>query len=220
MNRNLVAASIVAAAAALGANDAALAADSGWYATAIGGLNLMSDRTFDVTGPGGGRTSQASLDSGFLAGGAIGYAFDDRWRVEAEFTYQTVEHGGLTLPGGVDLPGGNYASTALAINGLYDFNLFGSERARSYLGAGLAWLTEVDVDFEQGGSEQSFSGDDFGLLLLAGARYDVGERLYLDAGVRYLVATGIELEGEAGAAGTLEADYEPWSVTLGIGWRF
>jgi hypothetical protein len=60
---------------------------------------------------------------------------------------------------GGSLPSGNFASTALAINGLYSFKLFGREEVRAYVGQGVAWLTEVDIDFEQGGQELSCSGD-------------------------------------------------------------
>jgi hypothetical protein len=59
-----------------------------------------------------------------------------------------VEHGGVDLAGIGALPSGNYASTGLALNGLYSFNAFGSEEVRTYVGAGPAWLTEVELDGE------------------------------------------------------------------------
>jgi len=30
----------------------------------------------------------------------------------------------------------------------------------------------------------------------------------------------VTMEGEGAAAGRVRADYEPWSATLGIGWKF
>jgi len=198
-------------------------ADSGasqrWYASAFGGLNSMSGQRFDYSGPAGDASGNIAMDSGALVGGAVGYRLAPAWRVEGEFAYRSVDNSGGSLSDGTVLEGGDYASTSIALNGLYDFNLFGSEKARSYLGLGLAWLTEVDADFAQPSGEVSFSGDGFGVQLLAGARYDVGERVFLDAGVRYLLASGIELEAETGE-GRFEADYEPWAVTLGIGWKF
>lgn len=205
----------------LAASPVALAGpgDAGtWYASALGGLNGMSGQRFDYTGPEGPSSLNLSMDPGFLAGAAIGYQAGRDWRIEAEFAYQTVDHGG-DPSSALGRASGNYASTSVAVNGLYDFNLFGSDKVRSYAGLGLAWLTEVDVDFAAAGGEESYSGDGFGVQLLAGARYDVGDRLFVDAGVRYLLASDVELEAEGGD-GRLTADYAPWAVTFAVGWRF
>jgi len=203
------------------ASPAALAGpdDAGtWYASALGGLAGMSGQRFDYTGPEGPSSLNLSMDPGFLAGAAVGYQAGRNWRVEAEFAYQTVDHAGD--PSSVlGRASGNYASTSVAVNGLYDFNLFGSDKVRSYAGVGLAWLTEVDVDFATAGGEESYTGDGFGVQFLAGARYDVGERVFVDAGVRYLLASNVELEAERGD-GKLKADYAPWAVTFAVGWRF
>jgi opacity protein-like surface antigen len=155
-----------------------------------------------------------------LAGAAVGRAFSRNSRAETEFVYQSVDHDDVRLDGGGSLPSGNYASTAFALNGLYSFNLFGREEVRTYVGLGLAWLTEVDIDFEQGGEELSYSGDGFGVQVLAGARYELGERWFLDAGLRYLSAGEVTMDGEGAANGRVRADYEPWSATFRVGWRF
>ena len=189
-----------------------------WYASALGGLNGMSGQKFNYTGPEGPSSLNLSMDPGFLAGAALGYQAGRDWRIEAEFAYQTVDHGG-DASSVLGRASGNYASTSVAINGLYDFNLFGSDKVRSYAGVGLAWLTEVDVDFEAAGGEESYTGDGFGVQFLAGARYDVGDQLFVDAGVRYLLASNVELEAEGGD-GRLKADYAPWAVTFAVGWRF
>jgi hypothetical protein len=87
-----------------------------------------------------------------------------------------------------------------------------------HVGAGLALLTEFDI--ERGGDRQSYSGDGFGVQLLASARYEVGERCFVDAGVRYLTAGEVDLDGEGATDGRIKADYEPWAATLSVGWRF
>ena len=51
-------------------------------------------------------------------------------------------------------------------------------------------------------------------------RFDVDDRWYGMADVRYLTASDLSLEGEAGAPGTITADYEPLTLTFGIGYRF
>ena len=211
----LLAACLAAGPAIASADD-----DAHLYATANFGANFMSDQSVRLSGDGPTQSGDASLGSGLLAGAAVGRAFSRSFRAEAEFVYQSVDHDGVRLTGGGSLPSGNFASTALALNGLYSFNLFGREEVRTYVGLGVAWLTEVDIDFEQGGQELSYSGDGFGVQLLAGARYEFGERWFLDAGLRYLSAGEVTMDGEGAATGRVRADYEPWSATVGVGWRF
>jgi outer membrane protein len=205
---------------AAGPSIAMAADDAHWYATANVGANFMSDQNVSLSGNGPTQWGKASLGNGLLTGAAFGRAFSRSFRAEAEFVYQSVDQDGVTLADGGSLPSGNYASTAVALNGYYTFNMFGREEVRTYVGLGVAWLTEVDIDFEQGGQELSYSGDGFGLQLLAGARYELGERWFLDAGLRYLSADSVTMDGEGEAIGRVRAEYEPWSATVGIGWRF
>lgn len=197
----------------------ALAAEGNWYAMTMFGTTGHPEQTLRLEGvaPESGRSS---FSSDFLAGGSIGYRFGNGWRLEAEFAYQSVDRDDqpFTAPG---LQGmGNYASTGFALNALYEFDLLGSPHARTYLGAGLVALTEVDIDFETTAGEISFSGDGSAVQLLAGVRYDLGERWIIDLGLRQLRASSLRLEGESGAPGVVRADYEPWAATIGVGWRF
>lgn len=196
------------------------AADHGLYATALFGAAQQSDQRVGFSGAGPSQQRDARLDGGFLSGAALGWQFENGWRLEGEFAYQSVdsELSGFVAPAPTGK--GNYASTSLTINALYRVDLFGSPRVQSYFGAGLVRLTEVDIDFETAAGERSYSGSGNGFQLLAGARYDLGERWYLDAGLRWLKASALDLDGETGAIGRLRADYEPWAVTLGVGWRF
>jgi outer membrane protein W len=194
--------------------------DPRWSVKALFGATIMSDQTLEFSGNGPVQRTEAAMGSGFLTGAAVGYELTPNWRVEAEFTYQSVNHEGLSsaVPGATGT--GNYASKGLGLNGLYTFNAFGSERARTYVGVGLAWLTEIDVDFESAGVESSYSGNDVGVQFMAGVRYEFGSRWFVDAGLRYLSAGSVKLDGEDGATRRIVADYEPWSATLGIGWKF
>ncbi len=215
----LSALSALSATLALQAAPAAADPQAGWYATAIGGVTSQGSQDFSLAGA-AEPAATARFDPGFLAGAAVGYQFEGPWQLEAEFTYQTVDVDRLRPEAFGPFDEGNYASTAFAANARYSADLFGSPRARAFLGAGVVWLTEVDIDFEQAGNERSFSGDGFGLQLLAGARYEVGERLFLEAAVRYLRATSLDLRGEGGETARLEGDYAPLSATLALGYRF
>jgi hypothetical protein len=208
------------------ANGATAAADTpNWYATGAFGLVTQSDQQLTFTRPGvsGAVTPTIPLDTGFLAGGSIGRYFGEDWRIEAEFMYQSVDHPVFTLvAGGPGLPSGdgNYASTSIALNALREFDLFGSPRVKTYAGLGAVYATEIDLDFESGGVENSFSGSGTGVQALIGARYNWGERAFVDTGVRYLLVSSAELDGEEGAVGRIKADYEPLAVTVAFGWRF
>jgi outer membrane protein W len=194
----------------------------GWYATGTLGAVTQSDQRLAYTRP--GVTAVASptlpLDTGFAAGGSIGRYFGDAWRIEAEFMYQSVDHPVFTLVAGGPSGDGNYASTTVAVNALREFDLFGSPRARTYAGLGAVYATEIDLDFESGGVERSFSGSGAGVQALLGARYSLGERAFIDAGLRYLLVSGVDLDGEEGAVGRVKADYEPLALTVSFGWRF
>jgi hypothetical protein len=196
-----------------------------WYATGAFGLVTQSDQQLTFTRPGvsGAVTPTIPLDTGFLAGGSIGRYFGEDWRIEAEFMYQSVDHPVFALvAGGPGLPSGdgNYASTSIALNALREFDLFGSPRVKTYAGLGAVYATEIDLDFESGGVENSFSGSGTGVQALIGARYNWGERAFVDTGVRYLLVSNAELNGEEGAVGRIKADYEPLAVTVAFGWRF
>lgn len=196
------------------------AAEPGAYATAVFGLANQSDQTLDFSRAGPTQSVDAALDRGGLAGGAIGWDFGNGWRVEGEFVYQSVDSEVVGFRAPAPNGEGNYASTSVALNAIYSVDLFGSPRTTTYFGAGLVRLTEVDIDFDTAAGERSYSGSGNAFQLLFGARYDLGERWYLDSGLRWLRASSLELDAEDGAVGRIEADYSPWAITVGIGWRF
>lgn len=78
--------------------------------------------------------------------------------------------------------------------------------------------TQRDESGKQHHTDRPGSGA--GLQALLGARYSLGERAFIDAGVRYLLVSNVDLDAEEGAVGRVEADYEPLAVTVSFGWRF
>ena len=197
-------------------------AAQGWYAAGTVGVVSQADQKLAYSRPGvaGVASPTLPLDTGFLAGGSIGRYLGEAWRLETEFAYQSIDHPVFTLAAGGPSGDGNYASTSIAVNALREFDLFGSPRARTYAGVGAVYLTEVDIDFENTGVEQSFSGSGTAFQALLGARYALSERAFIDAGVRYLLASNVELNGETGTTGKIKADYEPLAITVSFGWRF
>ena len=195
-------------------------AEGDWYATAKFAYNTLDDQGVEYTAAGNTVDGTAEFDGGFAAGATGGYRFNNNWRLEGEFMYRTSELDRADIPGVGTFTDGDYSSVAIGVNGLYDFNLFGSDKARAYAGAGIAWLQEIDIDFDESGVESSYSGDDIGFQVMLGARYDMSERWFLETDIRYFFASDIEMTAEGDAVGRVAADYEPLSVTAGIGWRF
>lgn len=210
-------------AALMGVHGSIVSAETrAWYATGSLGFTTQSDQKLSYTRPGvpGVTSPTLPLDTGFLGGGSVGRYLNDAWRIETEFMYQSVDHPVFTLGENGPSGDGNYASTSIAINALREFDLFGSPRARTYVGLGAVYATEIDVDFESGDVERSFSGSGTGVQALLGARYALSERTFIDTGVRYLIVSNVDLDGEDGAVGRVKADYEPLAVTVSFGWKF
>ena len=194
----------------------AIAAESGFYVSATGGAGFLGGTDLDSGTLGNG---DADFDAGFGAGGAVGYDFG-AWRLEGEMMYRTndVDSVDGTVFDGVD--DGDFSSLALALNGRYEFNLLGRPEITSYVGAGLTWFQEIDIDFEDATFERSYSGDGFGIQLMAGARYQLGRNWGVFTELRHLMANDLELEGEGAATGEFDADYQHTMLLIGVDYQF
>lgn len=198
----------------------ALADDSRWYVTADVGLNILGSEDLayrDGTTTG---SAEADFDPSFAGGGTVGWRINDQWRLEGEVMYRRNEMDDITLAGVGTSTEGDFASLSLGASALYDFNLFGSEDVTSFVGAGVVFVQEIDIDFEVNGQETSFETDDIGFQVQFGARYDFGDRWFVSARVRYLMLSGVELEFPSDTSRIVEADYAPLTVSAGIGYRF
>lgn len=195
---------------------------SPWYLTAIVGAVNQSGQMLDYRAGAVAAQADASYSAGLLAGAALGYDFGNGWRVEGEFSYQSTDVKSSPFRGGAGpAEGGNHAATAVALNMFREFDLIGSPSVRTYVGLGLVYLTETDIDFESPGQpERSFSGSGTGVQLLAGARYDLSQRWFADAGVRYLLGSKVEMDSESGGTGRVDARFRPWGLAVAVGWRF
>ncbi len=183
-------------------------ADGGFYLRAFGGASALSDT--DLTGI---ATGNSGFDTGQVFGGAVGYEYaSSPFRTELEFAYRTGEADGAA---GIT---GDFASTTLALNGYYDFAPIAGGRLTPYVGAGLAYITEIDFDVSGGGSpgEYNDSGD-FGYQLMVGAEYPISDRWSVTGELRYFDAGSQTLTGPGG---TLSADYQTVDVIIGTSFKF
>ena len=196
------------------------AQEAGWYLRAHGGLSELDDTSGNTVGLGipDGK-ADVTVDNGFFAGAAAGYRYGPNWSVEVAWEYRSNDSE-TRLPDGTRFSDGNYASNTLFLNGMYHFASSG--KWDPYLGAGIGWQQEIDLDLEGLGPELSYSGDGgVGFQLFGGVNYHLTERWALNGELRYGSFDDVDLEGESGAPGEIESlDYSQLSAQLGVIFKF
>lgn len=175
-----------------------------YYVEGFLGASRLSSGTVSSRG--------ASIDTSFsmgqTAGFAFGYDYATPWRSEIEFAYRSGDSGSFD---------GDLASTALMLNGYYDFA--GGGRWTPYLGLGVGIATEVDFDITSGPLTGEYTNRSSGAVqAIVGVNYDISEAAYLSGEVRFFTIPSPGLTGTGGAA--LETDYQTVDVSLGVGFRF
>ncbi len=180
-------------------------ADGSWTARLSAGASALSDSDLVF---GAGIVDQP-FGTGATFGGAIGYDYaGSPWRSEIEFAYRTAD------PEGTE---GDFASTALMLNGYYSFAASG--RWRPYFGAGFGILTEIDFDIEQGPRAGEYSDrGGVAIQVMLGTEYAFDERWSLSGEVRYFDAGTVTLERDG--TGSLDADYRTLELLTGLTFRF
>jgi outer membrane protein W len=197
------------------------AADDDWYIRAAGGISWIDDDdSADLTDPAGTQNADASFDPGYTVSLAVGRWFNRNWRADLEWAYRSNDNDEVVLDDGRIADDGNFASSSLSVNAYYHFT-DGREigRISPYLGAGLAWVNEIDIDLEGlGGEYEDLEDDGFGVQVMAGLSYRQSQRLRWDAEVRWLYFDEADLDN---AGVKLESvDYNPLTVTLGFSYSF
>ena len=192
------------------------AKEGGWYARVFGGVSTLSDTDVRVNNT----RASGTFSGGLLVGGAVGYDYAGPWRAEIEYAYRSSSVDRLPASFARD---GDYASTAIMLNGLYSFGEIG--RLRPYVGAGVGFTREVDFDLTSGPAapppsavgEYSDSGL-FAYQAIAGADVAFGERW---SGFGELRAFGVNSPSLPGTSGrTLTADYRTFDVLVGLSVAF
>jgi opacity protein-like surface antigen len=203
---------IVAALAAYAgvAQAEAPATEAGFYARAYGGLSTLNDSGIST----GGANANAKFSSGLMVGGAVGYDYAGPWRSEIEYTYRSSDVDSLPTTIARE---GDYASTAIMVNGLYSFGTLGA--VQPYVGAGVGFVREVDFDLTGGPAAGEYS--DSGLLagqVILGADLALGQRWTAFGEVRAFFIDDPNLPGAAGRK--LRAQYQTIDFLLGASLRF
>ncbi len=195
--------------------------DDRWYATANLGLGSLGGSTLTYSDGTSTTTAEADFEASFVGGGTLGYRFDNGWNLEGEIMYRRNEMDSINVAGLGNFTEGDFASLSFGLNALYRFNIGDSGKLSGYVGPGIVYLQEIDIDFDADGQQEiSFETDDTALQLKLGGRYDFSDRWFADVGVTYLMADSITMELPSDTSLTIESDYDHWSVQIGAGFRF
>ena len=202
----------------------AQAEPKGFYVTAYGQYSRIGSSSFTesgASGAGGGLTADFGAGTGL--GGDVGYRYGNGWAVEVEWNYRSHSLDSLRR-GGADLArDGDFASNVVLLNGLYRF---ASPRPWTpYLGAGIGWVQEIDLDITPvgGGAERSYStGNRVAFQLIAGVEYALTPQWRLSADARWLRVGSVRMDNEYGNGGgsVSSLDYNPFSVQIGLRYSF
>ena len=96
----------------------------------------------------------------------------------------------------------------------YYFN--SSEKFRPYVGAGLNYTIFFNDKLTIAGNELELD-DSFGLAAQAGFDYDINNKWFVNADIRYI---GISTTATNSGLGSTDIDINPTVISLGVGYKF
>ncbi len=126
---------------------------NGWYASLYGTVSaLPSSNLTETVQNASTLNGEAKFDTGKGFGGAVGKNFaKGRYALELAWDYQSA---GLKSVG-VTKVDGDYATNLFWVNGYRRFP--NESRWTPYVGAGLGYVQEIDIDINRAGKESEYS---------------------------------------------------------------
>ncbi len=206
------------------------AGEPGFYGSVFVGGNFAGDADFSGTIGGNPQTVQNEYDTGYAVGASLGKSWGTfgavgiRTEIEASYRSNDVDEiffsgNGPAAEINVD---GDSSSTSIFGNVLVDLPLAGIP-VTPYAGFGLG-IAFTQQDFVYGpGVRVSDSDEVFTGQLIAGASYDISDRLALTLDGRYQRAFGVESRRVApngNVTGVIEDDLDSFTVALGLRMKF
>jgi len=193
--------------------------DSNWFVRPILSLSNLSETSGQITTADGTGAADVSTDGGFSAGLGLGYQYNANVAVELFWEYRTNDSD-TTLPN-ASVIGGNYASNVFYLNGFYYFDNAADSNWQTYVGAGLGWVQEIDIDLETAAGEESYSGDgQTGYQLFVGTQYELNNDWQLQLELRYGNISSIDMNNELSDLPFNGLDYSTTSLQLGLVYQF
>ncbi len=140
-----------------------------------------------------GFSGEAEFDPGVALGFALGNAFGS-YRLEGEFAFQQNDFDRISAFGGSVNANGDMSSTALLVNGYYDFRNGGA--VTPYISAGLGLATVEVNDLTIGGAVVGSEDDTVVAYHLgAGLGFAINPRTTIDLKYRYFATEDPDIGG-------------------------
>jgi opacity protein-like surface antigen len=190
------------------AGPAAAELNNGLYLEVQGGASFFQDSDIHVTGP-LTLDAEASFDTGWNAGGAIGVRLFDMLRLEGHGSWRMADFDEVN---GIDLDTDDaFAGAAIFLGNAY-FDIPVPLPIRPYVGAGAGvGIFSADVD----GGNVDVDDDDttFAWNAMGGVFVPILRHLELDVRYRYITADDPKVDGDLlGLDGQIEAEFEAHEV--------
>lgn len=194
-------------------------AGDGFYLSLRGGASLLNDSDMTIDLPGAGQIpAELEFDPGWLAALAGGYAWDNGFAVEGEFSYRQNGVDQERLFGMIIPIDGFIRSYALMANGYYRLDT--GTMFTPYIGAGAGGaLLTIDADSVGG----NFSDDDFEFAYqaMAGVAAEITPQVSAGLEYRYFGTTQPEFsDAPGGTAVTVDPDYSTHNILVTLTYSF
>jgi len=186
-----------------------------WYLKGFGGATWPQDQSGDVNDGGSFLTDgDASYDTGYALGAAVGYDYTPNFGLELEYAYRDADT--TTNLDGLGDFGGSTNSNAVMLNALYKFDGMGAGGAvQPYVGGGVGWANmESDID-----DIGKFKRDNaLAWQLIGGVGYAVNPSWDIIGEVRYFATDSGTLDGPNGLS--WDAQVETVDLLIGAVYKF
>ncbi|MBL8549526.1 MAG: OmpA family protein [Hyphomonadaceae bacterium] len=182
-------------------------ATEGWYGRVDAGYSFAGSNDISPW------NASADLENDWVESLGLGFAFDNGFRLEGEFSHRFNELDTATVASG------DAHVWAAMLNAYVDFNKSGA--VQPYLGVGVG-AARQDSNAWRNGPVRGYDDSETSLAYqgLAGIAFMLSEQLALDIGYRYFAAPDGEFSGTNPAPTTFSTDYDHHSATVGLRWQF
>lgn len=191
--------------------------EPGFYASLYAGPSTMASTHFSESRATGSAVGGAvDFGKGLGFGLAVGQRFGNGWAAELALD----ERGSLLKRVGDTEVEGNAFSEVVFLNGYYRFPARG--QLRPFLGAGLGYISVMDMDIERNGVEHEYSRQGgLAVQAIAGGEYSLSSRWSLSGDVRWSrMSSGTFKAATAGTSLSGKPKYQAVSLNLGVSYRF
>ncbi len=193
---------------------ATAAAQEGFYASGFGGATFLFNSDVKQSTPTTTTAAEIEHETGFMAGGAVGYAFLNGLRLEIEGSYRENDLDSFQPNGGTTVNAdGSISAIAGMLNAYYDVSTGGP--FVPYIGGGIGAAVLSLDDFSTAPATPGFSDTDtqFAFQGMAGVGYKLTPNITVGVEYRYFQTLDPDFSDTvAGIDTKLRSEYQTHNV--------